>query len=191
MYGLVNRALEDLIVQRYGEERWLEVRDKAKVEIDAFISNEPYEDEITYNLIGAAHETLGVCVSDLMLEFGHSWVMKTALENYGPMLRATGATLKEFLVNLPQLHTRVQLLYPKLRPPEFECTDVEDGSLKLHYRTYREGLTNFVVGLLHGLGQLYETPVTVSVLEEKAKGADHDVFQVKWIPLTAQDAHGD
>ena len=82
-----------------------------------------------------------------------------------------------------------ELLYPKLRPPEFECTDVEDGSLKLHYRTYREGLTNFVVGLLHGLGQLYETPVTVSVLEEKAKGADHDVFQVKSIPLTAQDAH--
>ena len=36
MYGLVNRALEDLITHKYGEEKWLEVRDKAKVEIDAF-----------------------------------------------------------------------------------------------------------------------------------------------------------
>ncbi len=191
MYGLVNRALEDLIVQQYGEERWLEVRDKAKVDIDAFISNEPYEDSITYNLVVAAHETLGVCVSDLMLQFGHSWVMKTARENYGAMLYATGSTLKEFLVNLPQLHTRVQLIYPKLRPPEFECTDIEDESLKLHYRTHRAGLSDFVVGLLKGLGEHFDTPVAVTLLEEKAKGADHDVFEVRWGSAAARNPHVD
>lgn len=191
MYGLVNRALEELIIHKYGQEKWVEIRDKAKVEIDAFISNEAYDDAITYDLVRAAHETLGVCVSELMLEFGNSWVMKTARENYGAMLYATGTTLKEFLINLPQLHTRVQLIYPQLRPPEFECTDIEDDSLKLHYRTHREGLSDFVVGLLRGLGQHFDTPVTVTLLEGKAKGADHDVFEVSWSSPAARRLHVD
>ncbi len=188
MYGLVNRALEDLIIHKYGEEKWAEVKEKAKVEIDAFIANEPYSDEVTYKLIGAAHETLGVCVPDLMRAFGARFVTKTARDNYGPLLRAAGANLKEFLINLPQFHARIQLIYPKLRPPEFKCTDIGEESLKLHYFTHRPGLDDFVVGLLNGLGELYGTPVTVALLEAKAKGADHDVFEVSW---GAALEHGD
>ncbi len=180
MYGLVNRALEELIIHKYGEEKWAGVKEKAKVEIDAFISNEPYSDEATYNLVHAAHETLGVSVHELIREFGASFMTKTAQENYGALLRAAGANLKEFLINLPQFHARVQLIYPKLQPPEFKCTDVGENSLKLHYFTHRPGLVDFVVGLLTGLGELYSTPVTVTLLEAKENGADHDVFEVSW-----------
>jgi hypothetical protein len=189
MYGLVNRALEDLIIHKYGEEKWAEVREKANVEIDAFISNEPYPDEVTYDLLGAAHETLGVCVQDLIREFGAWFVTKTAKENYGALLRAAGANLKDFLTNLPQFHARIQLIYPKLQPPEFKCTDIGEDSLRLHYFTHRPGLVDFVVGLLHGLGELYGTPVSVTLLEAKAKGAEHDVFEVSWASAAERVVH--
>lgn len=189
MYGLVNRAFEELIIHKYGAHKWSEVREKAKVEIDAFISNEPYPDEVTYKLIDVAHETLGVGSDDLIREFGVWFVVRTAKENYGLLLGAAGATLKEFLINLPHFHARVQLIYPKLQPPEFECTDIGETSLKLHYFTQRLGLVDFVVGLLSGLGELYGTPVTAVLLEEKAKGADHDVFAVSWTPAPGRKHH--
>ena len=180
MYGLVNRAFEELIVSRYGQERWQSIKAEAGVDVDVFISNEPYAEEITYNLVGAATRTLDMPLRQLLLDFGQHWVLKTGLEHYGPLLRSGGSTLKEFLVNLQHFHTRVQLFYPKLRPPSFSCSDVSEKSLKLHYMTHRPGLTDFVEGLVIGLGQLYETSVEVSLVQSRATGADSDVFEVRW-----------
>jgi hypothetical protein len=55
------------------------------------------------------------------------------------------------LANLPGFHSRVQMLFPKLQPPGFECMDVMENSLKLHYRTRRAGLVHFVIGLMQEL----------------------------------------
>ena len=40
MYGLVNRAIEGLVVENYGDNVWEEIKAKAKIDIDVFISNE-------------------------------------------------------------------------------------------------------------------------------------------------------
>ena len=101
------------------------------------------------------------------------------------MMKAGGASLKEFLVNLPNFHTRVQMIYPKLQPPRFECSDVGENSLHLHYFTHRQGLTDFVIGLVQGLGKLYSTPATAKTIATKADGADHDVFEVSWTNAAA------
>ena len=100
-------------------------------------------------------------------------------------MRSGGQSLKEFLINLPNFHTRVQMIYPKLQPPRFECTDIGEDSLTLHYFTHRPGLADFVVGLVQGLGKLYHTPATATLLASKAAGDDHDVFDVRWTAATA------
>ena len=180
MYGLVNKAVEELVVSNFGADKWEAVKAKAGVDVDAFISTEGYPDEITYKLVGAAVEVLGMPAEQVLIAFGEHWVLKTAAENYGSMLKSGGKTLREFLVNLPNFHTRVAMIYPNLQPPRFVCSDVTDTSLKLHYHTHRPGLTLFVVGLVQGLGKLYETPVTCAIAERKEEGADHDVFDVTW-----------
>ena len=180
MYGLVNKAIEDLVISNYGEDRWQLIKQKAGVDIEVFISNEGYSDEITYNLVGAASEVLGVTVREVLIAFGEHWVLKTASHGYGVMLRSGGATLKQFLINLPNFHTRVQMIYPELEPPRFECHDVTDTSMTLHYFTHRPGLTDFAVGIVQGLGQLYNTPATITTVVLKTAGADHDIFAVNW-----------
>lgn len=180
MYGLVNKAIEDLVISNYGEDRWQLIKQKAGVDIEVFISNEGYSDEITYQLVGAASEVLGVTVREVLIAFGEHWVMKTAMHGYGVMMRSGGTTLKEFLINLPNLHTRVQMIYPNLEPPRFECHDVTDTSMTLHYFTHRPGLTDFVVGIVQGLGKIYNTPTTITTEALKTEGADHDVFAVNW-----------
>lgn len=180
MYGMVNNAVEDLVVKNFGRDRWEAIRRRAGVDDDVFISNQPYDDKITFDLVGAAVDELGLSADTVLVAFGEHWVLETAARGYGAMMDGTGRSLPEFLANLGVLHTRVQLVMPALRPPEFEVTDRTDSSLILHYRTHRSGLTMFAYGLIVGLGKRFGTPVTVEVLERKGEGADHDVFRVSW-----------
>ena len=180
MYGMVNKAVQDLIVTNHGEKVWEKIRLQAGVEEEMFISSEPYPDDITFRLVAAASAVLAVPAEVVLNDFGRWWILKTAKEGYGHLMKAGGRSLGEFLVNLPNFHTRIVMMMPALRPPEFECSDVEQDSLRLHYRSHRRGLSAFVIGLLEGLGEMFATPVTVCHEQRQDEGADHDVFQVSW-----------
>jgi hypothetical protein len=106
--------------------------------------------------------------------------MKTSKEKYGGLMQAGGTSLKEFLHNLPVFHNRVMLIYPKLTPPEFRVSDSTDNSIHVHYYSKREGLQEFVRGLMVGLGKMYETPVQVDLIQSRAEGSTHEVFKVSW-----------
>jgi len=186
MYGMVNRALEDMVVDGWGEATWSRVKESAGVDVEVFVGTEAYPDEVTYRLVGAAAEVLGLGAGEVLHRFGIHWVTRTATEGYGPLMDAGGKTLGEFLANLPNFHSRVSLLFPHLSPPTFYCTDVRAGSVKLHYVSGRDGLSPFVVGLLTGLGLRFGTPVSVE--QTAAKGADgaHDEFLVSWEEAAAE-----
>ena len=180
MYGLVNKAIEDLVCSGHGEETWEKIKSKAGVEVDVFVSNEGYPDEITYKLVGAASEVLGISSEEILHAFGEHWVLYTGREGYGELFEAAGNSFKEFLVNLPNFHTRVTLAYPHLVPPKFKCTNVTDSSLTLHYYSEREGLAPMVAGLLSGLGKKYDTAVKVTQKKSRGNGDEHDEFFVEF-----------
>ena len=171
-----------MVVMHHGEAVWEQIKARAGVEVDVFLSNEGYPDEITYNLVAAACEILQAPPVQILRSFGEHWVLHTAQKGYGGLMQAAGRTLPEFLRNLPDFHSRVSMVFPKLQPPRFECTDITERSLTLHYFSHREGLAEFVVGLMHGLGKMFNTPTTVRQTAAKANGADHDVFEVTWNP---------
>lgn len=180
MYGMVNKSIEQMVVSAHGEAAWQEIKRRAGITEEIFISNEGYSDDITYRLVGAASEFAGRPAEEILHAFGEHWVLHTAKQGYGPMMAAGGRTLRDFLVNLPHFHDRVALIYPKLTPPQFEITDCQERSLRLHYFSHRSGLTAFMEGLLSGLGKMFETPVRVRLEAGKATGADHDIFLVQW-----------
>lgn len=180
MYGLVNKAVEELVVTNFGEEQWERIKVKAGVTEEVFISNESYPDEMTYQLVGAASEVLGIPAEGILEAFGEHWVLNTAMKGYGAMMTSCGSSLPEFLINLPNFHTRVAMIYPNLQPPRFSCSDIGENSLQLHYFSHRQGLKHFVIGLVKGLGKLYKTPCQCECLTSCDNGADHDIFLVSW-----------
>lgn len=180
MYGILNKAIEDFITENYGLEKWETVKEKSGVEVEFFLSNEPYDDSITYQLIDAAAEVLGIPVREVLNSFGEHWVLKTGLQKYGSLMEAGGTSLREFLINLPFFHDRVLLIYPKLTPPEFKVSDAKDHSVHVHYYSQRTDLQEFVRGLLNGLGKLYNTPTTVEMIQSRDNGHDHEVYKVSW-----------
>lgn len=180
MYGMVNKAVEELVITKFGEDKWEQIKVRAGIDIDVFISNESYPDKITYDLVGAASGVLGLTPDQILEAFGEWWILKTGREGYGELLDATGKNVGEFLQNLPNFHARIVMIYPNLQPPKFRVIPIDDRSVHLHYLTHRPGLTQFVVGLLKGIGQMFKTPVSVEILRSRSQGAEHDEFMVRW-----------
>ncbi len=179
MYGLVNKAFEDLVCDHYSEETWEKIKEKAHVDVDAFISMDPYDDEVSYKLVEAASEVLEQSPEKLLEVFGEYWVLYTAKEGYGEMLNMAGDNLFTFLNNLDNLHTRVGLAFPNLQPPSIKCTDIQAHSLRLHYYSTRPGLASMVIGLVKGLGKRFNEELHITQTLNRDHGADHDEFLVQ------------
>jgi len=181
MYGLVNKAVEQMARTQFGDAAWEAIRERAGLDIEVFLNMTQYDDAVTFRLVQAASEELGVPASDVLQAFGRYWILFTAQEGYGELLRVSGSTLAEFLLNLDAMHARVGLTYRNLQPPAFACTDVTPEGMLLHYRSSRVGLTHLVVGLLAGLAERFSTPTRVEVVASKEDGADHDIFRLRFL----------
>jgi len=180
MYGMINKSIEDLVKANFGDEKWGVILERSGVDVDFFISNEPYDDDITYQLAGAVAAEMGMTLTEVFIAFGEWWVLRTTKEKFSGMLEAGGKSLREFLINLPIFHNRVLLIYPKLTPPEFKTSHIEERSIHIHYYSKRQGLKEFVRGLLQGLGKMYQTPVEIELIESRDEGSDHEIYKVNW-----------
>ena len=47
-------------------------------------------------------------------------------------------------------------------------------------RSHRRGLSAFVIGLLHGLAEMFAVTAEVAHEQSRDAGADHDVFLITW-----------
>lgn len=182
MYGLVNKAIQEMVCSHFSEETWQEIKQKAEIDVDVFLSMEGYPDDVTHRLVKAASIVLGLSSAEIMQAFGEYWVKYTAQEGYGEMMDMSGDTLPEFLENLDTLHARVGISFPHLQPPSFECSEMEEDSLKLHYHSTREGLSPMVMGLVKGLGTRFDTEVNIIQTQSRDNGADYDEFLVQYKP---------
>lgn len=180
MYGLINTAMKDLVVSRFGEEKWEEIRRRAKVGDEGFANMHKYPDEITYSLVGAASEVLEAPAADLLEAFGEHWTVYSARAGFGHLLDFAGDNLVDFLRNLDSMHTRIGMTFTELEPPSFSVSDVGPDSLRLHYRSKRPGLTPVAIGMVKGLGTRFGTPVSVETELSREGGHDHDVLLVRF-----------
>ncbi|MVO08914.1 heme NO-binding protein [Flavobacterium sp. TP390] len=180
MYGIVNKAIQDLVTSNFGEEKWEIILEKSGIEEDFFISGEAYDDAITFKLAQAVSEEMNLSLQEVLIAFGEWWVVKTTKEKYGGLMESGGSTFKEFLINLPLFHNRVMLIYPKLTPPEFKVSDISENNLNLHYFSKREGLQEFVRGLIQGLAIMFGVSATITLLQTRDLGDSHEIFNVSW-----------
>ncbi|OHX64382.1 heme NO-binding domain-containing protein [Flammeovirga pacifica] len=182
MYGIVNKAIQGLVTENFGQENWDAILKKSGVDIELFAGNEIYDDKITFDLAIAASEVLSLPLKDVLIAFGKYWVLTTAKKHYGSLMDTGGNNLKDFFFNLPNFHSRVMLLYPNIQPPEFDVEEIpgNSNSIKVKYFSVREGLTDFVYGLMLGLGEAFETEVEVEFVQGRVDGLPHDEFTVSW-----------
>ena len=179
MYGLINKALREMICEQFGEEKWQSVFEASGVPEDSFLTMRSYDDDVTYSLVGAASEVLGAPAEACLEMFGEYWVLETAAKSYASLMDASGSSLLEFLSNLNALHDRITGTFLNYIPPEFRVESMGGNEHQIHYISQREGLTPFVVGLLNGLSQHFGNELEIR--EQRAmpvENGEHTVFEV-------------
>ena len=71
------------------------------------------------------------------------------------------------------------MTFTELEPPSFTVSDIQDGSLRLHYRSKRPGLAPVAMGMVRGLGKRFNTPIEIELVRSRESGHDHDEFLVR------------
>nr|XP_017034153.1 guanylate cyclase soluble subunit beta-1 [Drosophila kikkawai] len=173
MYGFVNYALELLVLKHFGDEIWEKIKKKAMVSMEGqFLVRQIYDDEITYNLIGAAVEILNIPADDILELFGKTFFEFCQDSGYDKILQVLGATPRDFLQNLDALHDHLGTLYPGMRAPSFRCTE-KDGELLLHYYSERPGLEHIVIGIVKAVAsKLHGVEVEIDIVKRKGEPID-------------------
>jgi hypothetical protein len=161
MYGMVNDAVRGLVKEAFGEESWTQIHTKAGVP-ESFEPMQSYDDAVTYGLVGAAVEVLGMEASDILHAFGVYWVEKVATVHYADLMSKTGTNFVGFVKNLDHMHQRITATFPNYSPPSFRVIDVNDQEIQVDYYSKREGLLPFVEGLFEGLSIHFEEPIVIS-----------------------------
>jgi len=181
MYGLVNKAIQDLVCEKFGEDKWIEIKKLSNFDDDFFIGLQAYPDSLTYDLVKNASRVLGADASVVMEAFGEYWILYTANEGYGEMLDLAGDNLSDFLNNLDMLHNRVNNIMPQLVAPQFSTRNETNNSIELEYRSKREGMAPMVVGLLRGLGKRFNKEhLKIEHIQHKNEVNDCHVFRLEW-----------
>ncbi len=178
MYGMVNKAIKEYISTQYGDGAWREVKRRADIQDDNFISMDQYSDEVSVGMVVAAAAALEKSPAAFLEEVGEYWIAFALDSHYGDLLRDAGDTLPEILDNLDNLHVRVGYSFDNLKPPSFWCTDVTDKDLILHYVSERDGLAPMVNGLVKGLARMLNTTCEVEQIRTKGVEATEDQFRV-------------
>lgn len=180
MYGIVNKAMEDLVRTNYGHDTWQQIVQEAGLDTPIFIGSEGYPDQMTYQLVAAVSKVIGLPPEQVLAAFGEWWILKTGQEEYGSYMRAAGRTLPEFIENLPLFHDRVIMFLPDLQPPSFSIRQRSANSITLRYESQRQGLAPMVMGMLNALGKMFNTAVRVTHEKRRDAECDHDEFLIEW-----------
>jgi hypothetical protein len=180
MYGLVNKAIKDLVVTNHGEEKWSEICQLAEFYEEDFMAMNTYPDKLTYDLVKSASIILKADAAVILELFGEYWILYTADEGYGDLLNLTGTNFVEFLGNLDMLHNRINNIMPELLAPQFSTRNIKENSVELEYRSHREGLVPMLLGLIRGLGKRFNLEVKTEHIQQKNEQNDCHVFRITW-----------
>ncbi|MFK8081948.1 MAG: heme NO-binding domain-containing protein [Granulosicoccus sp.] len=187
MYGLVNRAMEDLVKTSFGKHAWQTVTAKAGVENLAINDLQDYEDSLTFDLVMAASEVFMQSPDILLRLFGRHWIMYTGREGWHEFFDMTCADSIGFLKQLDKMHGRLLQTMPNARTPKITLHEVADG-YELDYESHRAGLALFFQGIVEGLVEYYEEAWVIDQIKNREDDGI-DRFRLRLVDSVVNNPH--
>lgn len=180
MYGMVNQAVRELVVEYHGEVIWDAICAEADLTETDFESLRKYPDEVTYRLVGAASRVLSASPEAILEVFGEYWTEFAGRTSFSRLLRFGGNSFEEFVRNLDHMHAKIKFSLPELDPPSFRVADAGPGGFRLQYYSGRPGLAPLVKGMMQGVAKMYGVTIDMRLDRSRADGLDHDSFTIRY-----------
>lgn len=180
MYGMINKALQEMVINSYGACTWEAVKKKAQIDIDTFFNGEMYDDAITHRLVDALSVIVSIGAAQVYYNIGEWYVVQTIGKKYAGMVLAGGKTLKDFFVNLPALYASIKRLYFPNTSSAISISDVQENSALICYHGPLPEFEEIVRGGLSGFCILFKAQPKVTIIENKSEGNTHIIYKVCW-----------
>jgi Haem-NO-binding len=177
MKGIINKGIKELIEQRFGAEAWEQIKQDAGCDEPFFAVGLDYPDQQTLDLVTAAAGVAGISPRSAMLEYGKFVVPHTFKATYPSFFKLAGDCPRQLLLNVGKIHERVTRNIAGARPPRFECEELADGRLRMHYDSDR-GLCAVACGLILGVGLLFGQELGVTETACKHRGDPRCTLEV-------------
>lgn len=155
MYGIVNKAVESLVIHVAGEAAWKEMTAAAGFPNLTLCDTENYSDDVTLNIALETCEYLDMNLDTLLHTLGKYWFSYTKLQGWHSHFKLAGENFIDVLHGLDSLHANVKDAMPDANMPAFAVFPHEQG-YKLEYHSTREGFAPMVIGILESLAESLE-----------------------------------
>ena len=177
MYGMIHRAMRNMVHEELGEEAWLALEQKLKIGPMDLLTGKVYDDALTLEIITEAASMLNLAVGQCLIEFGRYWIRYVDQGSLASVMNFTGQNLASFIKNLDRLHRAVGAAMPDARLPAFSTLCNDPGHIVVEYRSERVGLEPFVMGLLQGLMDRFHARGDIEVA---SRGEQFVIFDIRY-----------
>lgn len=178
MHGIVLKGLKDFVVDRHGHEGWQRIQAEAGLKGKIYVPVTDYPDEEVMMLLKAASSTTGSELPDL-LEAAGQFLLPPLLETYGVHVNEDWTAL-QLIANVEEyIHTSLRAKeISSYTPPELQTGWIDDDRVRIVYTSDRK-LCPFARGLIIGIGQYFDDPLSIEETSCMHNGADHCEFVVR------------
>lgn len=161
MKGVIVKCLEELVLEKFGEEKWKEALEDAGLDRKSrFLATSDVDDDAVLNVVNSVCKVLNISLSQAADAFGDHWMNVYAPKIYAAHFRGFSSA-KEFLLAMDQIHVTTTKNIPNARPPRFDYKWQDKNTLIMTYHSSR-GLIDFFVGLVKGVGIHFGETLSVS-----------------------------
>jgi hypothetical protein len=163
--GVIAMCLKDLVVNKFGKDKWTEcLKNLGEAQDISILATSDMHDEVVMKMIEATCKTLGISLQQAADAFGEYWVCNFSQKIYGAFYRKYG-NAKEFLLAMDKVHVDMTKSLKDSTPPRFDYEWKDNRTLIMIYRSKRN-LIDFAVGLAKGVGKFYKEDIKVSKLSD-------------------------
>ncbi|MFC4548823.1 MULTISPECIES: heme NO-binding domain-containing protein [Halorussus] len=171
MHGIIFKSLKDYVVANRDHETWDAVRREAGLHQRVYLPIDTYDDDELFELVAAVADLTGAPIPDLLEGYGR-FATAQLLDTYGNVVDDDWDALDLVANTEEQIHTVLRMRSADLNPPELDCRRDGDDRVTVTYRSERQ-LCSVARGIVHGVADHYDEPLSVSETECVHAGGDH------------------
>lgn len=163
MKGVIVLALKEMVIERFGMDKWKKALVKAGIKKEPLIlpiSN--VGDQIFLSVVNSLCGVLGISFIQVADAFGDYWVSVYSQKIYRVYYENV-KTAREFLLKMDSVHVASTKSIPGANPPRFEYEWKDEKTLIMKYKS-RRSLIDLMVGLIKGVGKFYNEDLKVTKL---------------------------
>ncbi len=164
MKGVVVLCMKQMIIEKFGKEKWESILEKAGLPPNIIIlSSGNVDDSSVLNVVKSAMDEFKITIEQITDMFGDYWVNVYSQKIYNIFYKRS-KNAKDFILKMNVVHEHMTNNMQNAHPPRFEYNWENDKTLIMTYKSSR-GLIDFAVGLVKGVGKFYNEDLIVEKLD--------------------------